>query len=109
VLYGIFSGGYSALLPTTIAEIYGHEHYSSANAAIYSMRGLGAIFGAPIAGAMLGNHPGITKQLASLAQVKTRFNLIAGFDAILLLIAGVCVVFVRFYDARYKRQWQWNA
>jgi hypothetical protein len=73
------------------------------------MRGIGAVFGAPIAGAILGNHPGSTKQLASLAQVKTRFNFIAGFDAALLLLAGVCVVFVRLYDARYKRTWQWNA
>ncbi|KAF8265753.1 major facilitator superfamily domain-containing protein [Lactarius quietus] len=45
VLYGIGSGGYSALLPTTIAEVYGREQYPAANAAIYFVRGFGTVFG----------------------------------------------------------------
>jgi MFS family permease len=109
VFYGIFSGGYSALLPTTIAEIYGTEHYSSANAAIYCVRGIGAVFGAPIAGAMLGNHPGSSQPHIPLGELKVRFNLIAAFDGVLLLVAGVCVVFVRWFDARYKGTWRWKA
>lgn len=107
VLYGIGSGGYSALLPTTIAEVYGAEHYSAANAAIYFIRGFGAVFGAPVAGAILGtqnNH-----EAESLADLRTRFRDVVGFDGILLVTAGVCVSLVRWFDSRYKGRWRWKA
>jgi MFS family permease len=109
VLYGMASGGYSALLPTTITEIYGREHYSSANAAIYFVRGLGAVLGAPIAGALLGAHPGSGQLLEPPDKLMTSFERVAGYDAGLLLAAGVCVVFVRWFDSRAKGKWKWIA
>jgi MFS family permease len=109
ILYGMASGGYSALLPTTIAEIYGKEHYSSANAAIYFVRGLGAVMGAPIAGALLGAHPGQGQLMEPPAQLMKSFDKVAGYDAALLMAAGVCVVFVRWFDARAKGKWKWIA
>ena len=109
ILYGMASGGYSALLPTTIAEIYGKEHYSSANAAIYFVRGLGAVMGAPIAGALLGAHPGEGKLLQPKAELMKSFDKVAGYDAALLMTAGVCVVAVRWFDARAKGKWKWIA
>jgi len=107
VLYGIGSGGYSALLPTTIAEVYGKEQYSAANAAIYFVRGFGAVFGAPVAGAILGtqnNH-----EAGSLADLRTRFKSVAGFAGVILVAAGVCVSLVRWFDARNKGRWRWVA
>lgn len=56
VFYGILAGGYNALLPTTITEIYGVQNYATANGFIYFIRGLGALFGAPVAGVILGSH-----------------------------------------------------
>jgi MFS family permease len=109
ILYGIASGGYSSLLPTTIAEIYGREHYSSANAAIYFVRGLGAVLGAPIAGALLGGHPGSGQLLEPPEKLMKKFDRVAGYDAGLLLAAGVCVVFVRWFDSRAKGGWKWIA
>ncbi|KAI0003801.1 major facilitator superfamily domain-containing protein [Russula compacta] len=109
VFYGMCSGGYSSLLPTTIAEIYGKEHYSSANAAIYSIRGLGSLLGAPVAGALLGTQPQSGHQGKASAQLMRRFNTIAVFDGLLLAGAGVCVVFVRWFDARAKGKWKWIA
>jgi len=109
VLYGMASGGYSALLPTVIADIYGKEHYSSANAAIYFIRGLGAVVGAPVAGALLGRQPGTGKETQSLAELKKHFNGIAGYDGALLLGAAVCIILVRWLDARAKRKWTWIA
>lgn len=103
------SGGYSALLPTTITEIYGKEHYSSANAAIYFVRGLGAVLGAPIAGALLGAHPGSGQILEPPAALMTKFDKVAGYDAGLLLAAGVSVVLVRWFDSRHKGKWKWIA
>ncbi|KAI0294997.1 MFS general substrate transporter [Russula brevipes] len=107
VLYGIGSGGYSSLLPTTIAGIYGKEHYSAANAAIYAIRGVGAVLGAPVAGVMLGSHPETGQELIASDRLKARFDKIAGYDAALLLGAGVCVVFVRWFDAKAKGKWRW--
>lgn len=107
VLYGIGSGGYSALLPTTIAEVYGAEQYSAANAAIYFIRGFGAVFGAPVAGAILGtqnNH-----EVGSLDDLRTRFQYVAAFAGIILCAAGVCVSLVRWFDARNKGKWRWRA
>ncbi|KAH9044346.1 monocarboxylate transporter [Lactarius pseudohatsudake] len=107
VLYGIGSGGYSALLPTTIAEVYGAEQYSAANAAIYFVRGFGAVFGAPVAGAILGtqnNH-----EAGSLSGLRTRFIYVAVFDGIVLCVAGVCVTLVRWFDAKNKGVWKWKA
>jgi MFS family permease len=109
ILYGVASGGYSALLPTTIAEIYGKEQYSSANAAIYFIRGLGAVLGAPVAGALLGTQPEDGKATLPAHELKRRFNKIAGYDGALLLVAGICVVFVRWFDARAKGRWKWIA
>lgn len=109
IIYGMVSGGYSALLPTTITEIYGREQYSSANAAIYFVRGLGALVGAPVAGALLGSQPGEDKHTRTPDELRPLFNKIAGFDGMLLLITGVCVVLVRWFDARAKGRWKWIA
>jgi MFS family permease len=107
VLYGIGSGGYSALLPTTIAEVYGKEQYSAANAAIYFVRGFGAVFGAPVAGAILGTQS--SHEAESLADLRTRFKSVAGFSGAILVAAGVCVSLVRWFDARNKGRWRWVA
>ncbi|KAF7362833.1 putative transporter ESBP6 [Mycena venus] len=56
VMYGIYAGGYNALIPTTITEIYGVENYARVNGFIYFVRGLGSLLGAPIAGLILGSH-----------------------------------------------------
>ncbi|OSD00871.1 MFS general substrate transporter [Trametes coccinea BRFM310] len=113
VLYGILAGGYNALLPTTITEVYGVQNYSSVNAFIYFIRGLGALFGAPIAGLILGSHQRGTRLsggfMSNLNILKTRYNDVAIFDGVLLLAAGVCVAYVRWLDARDKGKWSWKA
>ncbi|KAI0778864.1 MFS general substrate transporter [Trametes elegans] len=112
VLYGILAGGYNALLPTTITEIYGVQNYSSVNAFIYFIRGLGALFGAPIAGVILGSHQrgaSVASSAFNLHVLKTRYNEVAIFDGVLLLASGACVAYVRWLDARDKGGWAWKA
>jgi MFS family permease len=107
IVYGIGSGGYSALLPTTIAEVYGAEQYSTATAAIYFVRGFGAVLGAPVAGAILGtqnNH-----EARSLVDLRTRFKYVTVFDGMILVAAGICVTLVRWFDAKNKGPWKWGA
>ena len=116
VSYGILAGGYNALLPTTITEIYGVQNYSSVNGAIYFIRGLGVLVGAPIAGLILGSHQRGANpsgpqgaQLLRLDALKTRYNDVAVFDGALLLASGMCVAYVRWLDARDKGGWSWRA
>jgi MFS family permease len=108
VMYGIYAGGYNALLPTTITDIYGVENYSRVNGFIYFIRGLGSVLGAPIAGLILGSF-----QRAGHAQtagvLRSRYERVVVYDGVLLLAAGVCVAYVRWLDARDKGGWKWKA
>ena len=101
------------------------------NGFIYFIRGLGAIFGAPIAGVILGSH----KRTASvnggidigLGVLQKRYNDVVVYDGVLLIGAGLyvfilflavvslfshfarCVAYVRWLDARDKGKWAWKA
>lgn len=97
VLYGVTGGGYNALFPTTVAEVFGLQAYASVNGFIYFVRGLGTMFGSPIGGKILGES-----RLANYRNVVV-------FDAALLAGATFCVVGVRCYDAIDKRDWKWKA
>ena len=114
VFYGVWAGGYNALLPTTITEVFGVQHYSSVNSFIYFIRGLGVLFGAPIAGLILGNHSrgasaASRSNMLSMDILRTRYNDVAIFDGALLLASGLCVAYVRWLDARDKGRWSWKA
>ncbi|KIK62282.1 hypothetical protein GYMLUDRAFT_165254 [Collybiopsis luxurians FD-317 M1] len=114
IMYGVYAGGYNALLPTTIAEIYGVENYHSVNGVLYFIRGLGSIFGAPIAGLILGTHSrsevaGTAMKGMGLGFIKRRYNDVVIFDGVLLLAATGCVAYVRWLDARDKGAWRWKA
>lgn len=115
VFYGILAGGYNALLPTTIAEVYGVQNYTSVNGVIYFIRGLGALFGAPLAGLILGSHQRGTKVWTSHDTVplnttilQNNYNNVAIYDGVILLASGACVAYVRWSDAKY-RGWSWKA
>lgn len=113
VVYGIYAGGYNALLPTTITEVYGVENYTKVNGIIYFIRGLGAIFGAPFAGLILGNHKrGVAMDNGgdiNTGALQERYNYVAIYDGLLLVFGGLCVGYVRWLDARSKGRWMWRA
>ncbi|KAJ7066311.1 MFS general substrate transporter [Mycena amicta] len=112
VFYGIYAGGYNALIPTTITEIYGVENYARVNGAIYFIRGLGSLLGAPVAGLILGTHSrgsGNGVHFAADALLKSRFEKVVVYDGVLLLCAGFSVAYVRWLDARDKGRWSWKA
>jgi hypothetical protein len=98
IFYGILAGGYNALLPTTITEIYGTQNYASVNSFIYFVRGLGAIFGSPIAGVILGSHK--RNSVASggmglaFGVLQKRYNDVVIYDGALLVAAGLYVTSV---------------
>ncbi|KAI0338248.1 monocarboxylate transporter [Trametopsis cervina] len=119
VFYGVLAGGYNALLPTTIAEVYGVQHYSSVNGFIYFIRGMGALFGAPLAGVILGHSSrGYVPSRGSglgmgvgveVKMLQEKYNHIVVYDGTILLAAGACVAYVRWSDAVHKGKWSWKA
>ncbi|KAI0088058.1 monocarboxylate transporter [Irpex rosettiformis] len=116
VFYGILAGGYNALLPTTIAEVYGVQNYTSVNGFVYFIRGMGALFGAPLAGVILGHHQRGTAVMTingedgmGLRGLKKKYNEVAVYDGVLLLAAGACMAYVRWSDAKHKGGWSWRA
>ena len=121
VLYGVLAGGYNALLPTTIAEVYGVQNYDAVNGLIYFLRGMGAIAGPPIAGAILGNHQrgtvvGNTGSNSTfsmgnigIGDLRRKYNDLVIYDGVLLVGASLCVSYVRWSDAREKGAWNWRA
>lgn len=100
-LYGILAGGYNALLPTTITEVFGIQAYTSVNGFLYFVRGLGALFGSPVGGAILSSQDG--------AGSVSDFQKVIWYDGALLFGSSLCVISVRAFDAWEKRCWKWKA
>ncbi|KAJ7461202.1 major facilitator superfamily domain-containing protein [Mycena latifolia] len=112
VSYGVYAGGYNALIPTTITEIYGVENYARVNGFVYFVRGLGALLGAPVAGVILGSHKRgamLANDAGAGAELRARYGRVVVYDGVLLLCAGLCVAYVRWLDARDKGAWKWKA
>jgi len=100
IFYGVAGGGYNALFPTTVAEVFGLQAYASVNGFMYFMRGMGAMVGSPIGGKILGDGAAVGMG---------RWKDVVWFDAALLGGAAICVVGVRYLDAVEKRVWKWKA
>ncbi|KAF2194273.1 MFS general substrate transporter [Zopfia rhizophila CBS 207.26] len=98
VLYSFSAGGYYALFPALIAEVFGIRQYAAVNAFILFVRGLGTMFGSPVGGQLLGSSEEGTGAYASIAY----------WDGALLMGATVCCVGVRWADGKGKG-WKWIA
>ncbi|KAI1190046.1 major facilitator superfamily domain-containing protein [Nemania serpens] len=98
VFYSFSAGGYYALFPALIAEVFGIRQYAAVNAFILFVRGLGTLFGTPVGGQLLGN---------SLEGTKA-YSHVAYWDGALLMGATVCCVGVRWVDGKGKG-WKWVA
>jgi len=96
--YGFASGGYNALFPTTIAEVFGIQNYSSVSGFLYFVRGCGAMFGSPVAGKVLGRGALVEK-----------YKGVVWYDFALFGAAALAVLGVRWWDARGKGIWSWKA
>lgn len=113
VTYGIFSGGYNALLPATIVELYGDESYDTVTGIIYFLRGIVTLSGPPVAGALLGARthsvPSSAKDAFGLDSRtgSEMYNRLAIYTGMLLLGASICACGVRWGEAR-RGTWKWR-
>ncbi|KAI1098421.1 major facilitator superfamily domain-containing protein [Jackrogersella minutella] len=98
VMYSFSAGGYYALFPALIAEVFGIRQYAAVNAFILFVRGLGTMFGSPVGGQLLGSSEQGTGAYASIAY----------WDGALLMGATACCVGVRWADGKGKG-WKWIA
>jgi hypothetical protein len=89
VIYAVMSGGFNALLPTILVEVFGPEHYASVNGFLYFIRGCGAFMGTPVGGLLLpgGRSHGMLSP--------TEYTKIILFDGALLLGSAMSVGLVR--------------
>ena len=97
-LYSISAGGYYALFPALIAEVFGIRQYAAVNAFILFVRGLGTMFGSPVGGQLLGSSD----------QGPAAYASVAYWDGALLMGATACCVGVRWADGKGKG-WKWIA
>jgi hypothetical protein len=90
--------GYNSLFPTTVIETLGTQAYVSVNGLLYFIRGLGALWGSPIGGALVG------KGAAPREYIK-----LIWYDFALLMLSSVCVMAVRGFDAKEKGRFKLKA
>ncbi|RYP67053.1 hypothetical protein DL770_008695 [Monosporascus sp. CRB-9-2] len=97
MLYSFSAGGYYALFPALIAEVFGIRQYAAVNAFILFVRGLGTMFGSPVGGQLLGSPEEGTGAYASIAY----------WDGALLMGATVCCVgpssFTQVFDVMWVK------
>jgi MFS family permease len=98
VFYSISAGGYYALFPALIAEVFGIRQYAAVNAFLLFVRGLGTMVGSPVGGQLLGSPEHGTKAYASIAY----------WDGALLMGATLFCVGLRWADGK-ERAWKWIA
>lgn len=77
------------------------------NGFIYFVRGLGAFFGSPVGGVILDSSSS-SSSLDKPGQPHEYTNVII-YDGALLLLASLCVIGVRFFDATDKGVWRLKA
>ena len=98
--------GYNALFPVTISEVFGIQAYASVNGFVYFVRGLGAAFGSPVGGQILGDSRSLGVHGKDIVMA---YQTLIWYDGTLLLAAAFCVIGVRCFDAMEKNQWKWKA
>lgn len=96
VVYSVGAGGYYALFPALIAEVFGIRAYPAVNAFLLFVRGLGTMLGSPVGGRLLGEK-------------RDEYRGLACWDGALLMASVVCCFGVRWADARGKGGWRWVA
>ncbi|KAH8890239.1 MFS general substrate transporter [Thozetella sp. PMI_491] len=101
VIYNLAAGGYYALFPATIAEVFGIRQYAAVNGFILVVRGLGTMLGSPVGGQLLRTSHGSSP-------IAPSYSTVVAWDGALVAFATVCFMGVRWADAQTKG-WHWKA
>ncbi|KIM93901.1 hypothetical protein OIDMADRAFT_35359 [Oidiodendron maius Zn] len=99
LLYGAFASAYISLFPASLIEIFGIQHFSNVNGVLYMIRGMAALVGTPVAGALIPTT-------RSLTSPESYFGA-ATMVGVLLAAATLAVLWVRM-EAMLGSNWKWK-
>ncbi|KAJ5690029.1 hypothetical protein N7462_004421 [Penicillium macrosclerotiorum] len=99
IFYGCFGSAYISLFPASLIELFGVQHFTSVNGALYLIRGIGAFLGTPLTGLLL---PG--QSALSAPWNYERATITVG---VLLFAASLATFWVRLEGAAGK-PWTWK-
>ncbi len=109
VLYSAAAGGYYALFPATIADVFGIRSYAAVNGFIYFIRGCGTMLSSPIGGVLLGSGRDASSSAPySPSAPSGAYADVIVWDMALMIGSVVCILGVRWADA-LRRGWMWRA
>jgi MFS family permease len=99
ILYGCFGSAYISLFPASLIELFGVQHFTSVNGALYLIRGVGALLGTPLTGLLLPGHSALSAPFNY-----ERATITVG---VLLFAASAATLWVRIEGAAGKT-WTWK-
>ncbi|KAJ6144902.1 hypothetical protein N7470_008797 [Penicillium chermesinum] len=99
ILYGCFGSAYISLFPASLVELFGVQHYTSVNGALYFIRGAGALLGTPLTGLLLSGQ--------SALESPYNYERVAITVGVLLSVASLATLWVRI-EASSGKQWAWK-
>ncbi|KAJ5678128.1 uncharacterized protein N7477_003761 [Penicillium maclennaniae] len=99
IAYGCFGSAYIALFPASLIELFGVQHFTSVNGALYLIRGIGALVGTPLTGLLL---PGQSALSAPFNYERATITV-----GVLLVAASMATLWVRITGAAGKA-WTWK-
>lgn len=99
ISFGAFGSAYIGLFPASLIELFGVQHFTSVNGALYLVRGTGALLGTPLTGLLL---PG-QSALSGVASYE-RATITVG---VLLFAASIATLWVRL-EAANGKAWAWK-
>jgi MFS family permease len=98
LFYGIFASAYVSLFPTSLVEIFGVANYASVNGVLYMLRGVAALVGTPVAGALIrGRDDSARAASSSRSSMRSpiSYEHTSVMVGVLMALATVAVLWVR--------------
>lgn len=99
ILYGAFASAYISLFPASLIELFGVQHFTSVNGALYLIRGMGALIGTPLIGLLIPSSGALTS-----SYIYERAGIVVG---VLLMAATMACLWVRI-EATLGSAWKWR-
>lgn len=99
ITYGSFGSAYISLFPASLIELFGVQHFTSVNGALYLIRGMGALLGTPLTGLLLSSQSALSDP--------TNYERATIAVGVLLFAASMATLWVRIEGCSGKA-WAWK-
>ncbi|CAI7630736.1 hypothetical protein N7533_004015 [Penicillium manginii] len=99
ISYGSFAAAYISLFPASLIELFGVQHFTSVNGALYLVRGIGALLGTPLTGLLLSSQSALTDP--------SNYEMATITVGVLLFAASMATLWVRIEGSSGKG-WKWK-